>query len=291
MKILLIGRTGQLGSHIIKNNKKYEIHAPGREELDLENLVEKTDYILGNNFDVIINAAAFHNVLLCEKEYDKAFRVNCAAVRDLAAFSRETGARLVTFSSDYVFSGQKSTPYMEDDKPCPLQMYGITRASGEFIGRSVAPENVFIIRTCGLYGLTGASAKGGNFVDKRVKDAKNNESLEMNCEQIVSPTYAEDLSIAVLKLIENENAEPGIYHLVNEGACSWFEFTEKIYGIMDIRIKLVPVNRRGMEKGMRRPIYSVLANTRAKKLGIILPEWQDALKRYLADKYSGGSDA
>jgi dTDP-4-dehydrorhamnose reductase len=290
MKILLIGKTGQLGGDILKNGTKHEIYAPGRDVLDIGSR-EVVDSVIKNyRPSVVINTAAFHNVPLCEIEYDKAFQINCAAVRDLAISSKQSGALFVTFSSDYVFGGEKRTPYLEDDKPAPLQMYGISRVAGEFSAMSSAPDNSVIIRTCGLYGLSGAASKGGNFVDKRVQDAKINTILEMGCDQIVAPTYTEDLSKAVLQLIEHPLLKMGIYHLVNEGECSWYEFTNAIYDIMGLNnIEVKPVNRGGMSGEMRRPFYSVLANTKAKKLGITLPHWRGGLERYLRKKYGVSS--
>ncbi len=288
MKILLIGKTGQLGGDILKSGTKHEIYAPGRDVLDIGSREVVESVIKNYRPSVVINTAAFHNVPLCEIEYDKAFQVNCAAVRDLAIASKQSGALFVTFSSDYVFGGEKRTPYLEDDKPAPLQIYGITRVAGEYAARSVAPDNSIIIRTCGLYGLSGAASKGGNFVDKRIQDAKTHTTLEMGCDQIVAPTYVEDLSKAVLQLIEHPRLKMGVYHLVNEGECTWYEFSKTIYDIMGLNVEVKPVDRRGLSGEMRRPLYSVLANTKAKALGIALAQWRDGLGRYLKKKYGNG---
>lgn len=285
MKILLIGKTGQLGSDLIKNNLKHEICAPDKSELDLNDSSAIRDIIKKVSPEVVINTAAFHNVCLCEKEYDAAFKINCIAVRNLALVCKDINSLFVTFSSDYVFDGNKKAPYLEDDRVSPLQIYGITRMAGESIAMSAAPENTIIIRTCGLYGVSGAKSKGGNFVDKRINDVKTNKRIEISCEQTVSPTYTDDLSRAVFKLIENKGLSRGIYHLVNEGSCSWYEFTRFIYETMGLTAEVVPVDRQGLEKGMRRPVYSVLANIKAKQMGIILPHWKDAVKRYLLEKY------
>ena len=236
--------------------------------------------------DVVINTAAFHNVPLCEQESLRAFAVNCQAVRDMAAICKKNDIRLVTFSTDYVFSGEQRKPYSEEAKAMPLQIYGISRLAGELTALATAPQHAVIIRTCGLYGFSGANSKGGNFVEKRLADAKILSELEMGCDQVISPTYTGDLAQAVLKLIDHPKAEPGIYHLINEGECTWFEFTQAIYEVMDIKIKLIPVDRKGMDGAMRRPRYSVLANTKAQSLGITLPHWIDALKRYLMEKQS-----
>ncbi len=286
MKILLIGKTGQLGGDILRNNSRHDIYAPDRTVLDICSR-DSINTVLDNaRPEVVINTAAFHNVLQCETDSLRAFNVNCVAVRDLAIACNRVNALLVTFSTDYVFDGEKKSPYTEDDKLAPLQIYGITRAAGEYIALSVAPEHSIVIRTCGLYGISGAQSKGGNFVDKRVQDAKTHDFLEIGSDQIISPTYTHDLSKAVLQLVEHPQRTPGVYHLVNEGSCSWYEFTKTIYEIMGLLVQVRPIDRGGRSGDMRRPLHSALANTKARALGIILPPWRDALERYLRAKYS-----
>lgn len=286
MKILLIGKTGQLGGDILKNGGGiHNIYAPGRDTFDIGCMVDIEKVIVAHKPDVVINTAAFHNVPLCETEYEMAFKINCVAVKELARCCKKVGALFVTFSTDYVFDGKKTTPYLENDKPAPLQIYGISKLAGEFAAMSVWPEKTLIIRTCGLYGISGAKSKGGNFVDRRINDAVSNNVVEIGCDQIVSPTYTEDLSKAVLQLIAHPDFKPGIYHLVNEGECSWYEFTKAIYEIMGLTITVRPVDRKGLSGEMRRPLYSVMANTKAMALGIALPHWRDALERYLNIKY------
>ena len=290
MKILLIGKTGQLGSDILRNNTDHEIYAPDRTILDIGSPNAINTVFEANRPEVVINTAAFHNVPLCEIDPFNAFNVNCVAVRDLAAACDRIGALFVTFSSDYVFGGDKRTPYLEDDKPSPLQIYGMSRLVGEYAAISAAPKRAIVIRTCGLYGTSGAQSKGGNFVDKRIQDANAHSSIEMGNDQIVSPTCTDDLSKAVLQLIEHPEKEPGIYHLVNEGECSWYEFTKAIYNSMGLFVEVRPVDRGGKSGEMRRPLFSALQNTKAKALGITLLPWRNALERYLKGKYNTGSN-
>ena len=285
MKILLIGRTGQLGGDLVRNNAGHEIVAPSRDEVDIGRPGEAARMVANLRPQVVINCAAFHNVPKCEEEPAQAFLVNCVAVRDLAAACAEHGARLVTFSTDYVFGGERSTPWAEDDRPAPLQVYGISRLAGEHAALATAPAHALVIRTCGLYGRSGARSKGGNFVDGRVADARAGKRIEMACEQVLAPTSTDDLSRAVLALIDHPGAAPGVYHLVNEGQCSWYEFTREIVRLIGAGTEVVPVDRGGRTGNMRRPLYSVLKNTRARALGIVLPPWQDALARYLREKY------
>jgi dTDP-4-dehydrorhamnose reductase len=285
MKILLIGKTGQLGSDLIRNNTTHEIIAPDRSELDITDPATAERALNALKPDVLINTAAFHNVPMCEQEPDKAFLINCVAVRDLARLCSKSNITFVTFSSDYVFGGDQRTPYSESDPPRPVQIYGITRAAGEYAALSEAPDHAIVIRTCGLYGLSGATSKGGNFVDKRIAEAKQHPILEMGSDQTVCPTYTGDLSNAVVRLLEHPSRTPGIYHLVNEGECTWYEFTEAVYEFLAIKVDLRSVDRQGRNGDMRRPLYSALANTKARALGIILPQWRDALERYLKEKY------
>lgn len=286
MQILLIGGGGQLGGDLVRNRGTHEIIAPPRNELDVSKPGEVRAALQAYHPDLVINCAAFHNVPLCEEQPETAFRINCVAMQDLAAACRDADARLVTFSSDYVFGGEKRTPYAENDLPMPLQIYGITRLAGEYAVTSTAPEHAVVIRTCGLYGTSGARSKGGNFVDGRVADGRAGRVIEMAMEQTVAPTSTVDLSVAVLNLAANPNLTPGIYHLVNEGQCSWYELTVAIVDVLGLPAKVVPVDRGGRSGSMRRPLYSVLGNHKARQLGVTLPPWRDALERYLRRKYA-----
>jgi dTDP-4-dehydrorhamnose reductase len=287
MKILLVGASGQLGGDLLRNNDGHDIVAPDRGALDLGNPAQVAESVRALRPDAVINCAAFHNVPLCEEQPEPAFRINCVAVRQLAELCEETGARLVTFSSDYVFGGDKQTPYVEDDRPGPLQMYGITRLAGEHAALATSPGRAVVIRTCGLYGRSGAKSKGGNFVDGRVADARAGKRIEMASEQVLVPTSTDDLSRAVLSLIARPRLAPGLYHLVNEGQCSWYEFTRAIVELIGAPTEVVPVDRGGRTGRMRRPLYSVLSNTRARALGVALRPWREALTDYLRAKYPG----
>jgi dTDP-4-dehydrorhamnose reductase len=207
--------------------------------------------------------------------------INFIAVRTLAKICKEKKITFVTFSTDYVFDGEKGTPYEEDDKPNPLQIYGISKLAGEYTALNSHPKGAFIIRTCGLYGgREGSPEKKGNFVLNIMQEAQDKEIIEVSSEQIVSPTFAGDLSKATLKLLKNK-AKPGIYHLVNEGICSWYEFTKEIFKLAKINKEVRPINRNGLSGEMKRSKFSVLKNTKAKAIGIELPSWQEGLKTYL----------
>lgn len=285
MKILIIGKTGQLGSVFLEDAlaSGYDVFAPSRHELDILNEDSFLDAMKHYKPEVVINTAAFHNVPMCEIEPVKAFQSNCIAVKKMAEISNELDSWFISFSTDYVFSGEKRRPYIESDSPCPLQMYGLSKLAGEY-GALLYNKSI-IIRTCGLYGVQGATSKGGNFVDNRIKDSKQNRRIEMSNDQTVSPTYAGDLSKAVLQLIAHPSKESGIYHLVNEGYCTWYEFTKEIFKILGTYVELVPVDRKGKTGKMRRPVFSALKNEKARKIGIVLPHWKEGLQEYIEKKY------
>ena len=285
MKILLIGKCGQLGSALLKDALElgHEVIAPSKNELDITNEETFFNAMKHHRPDVVINTAAMHNVPLCEVEPANAFLVNCIAVKKMAEISNDFNAWFVSFTTDYVFNGEKGDSYSEYDTPFPLQIYGISKLAGEYA--ALLYEKSIIIRTCGLYGLQGATSKGGNFVDKRIKDSKQYKRIEISNDQTISPTYTGDLSKAILQLIVHPSKESGIYHLVNEGYCTWYEFTREIFNILKIDVELLPVDRKGRTGNMRRPLFSALKNEKAKHFGIKLPHWKNSLYKYLKIKY------
>lgn len=291
-KILVIGKNGQLAGAIQIEAKSlgFEVTALDRKEMDITNWDQVDRKLDEIKPDIVINTAVNQILQKCEDDPKEAMEINFLSVQHLARRCKKVGATFVTFSSDYVFDGEKGSTYEENDEPHPLQIFGLSKLAGENSALSVYPEKSFIIRTSGLYGGKKGSPEKGNFVLNIIKEAedkiKAGIGMEVSSEQIVSPTYAGDLSKAVLKLLEIE-ADPGIYHLVNEGECSWYEFTKEIFKLAEIKIPLSPIDRGGVSgKGglavgkVRRPKFSVLANNKAKSLGITLPSWQTGLNSY-----------
>lgn len=283
MRIILIGKTGQLGLELDREakNKDINIKAFSHEELDITDFDKVKKEIKNFSPDFVVNTSAFHNVPLCEDEPEKAFLVNAISLKPIAQYCEEKNIRLVTYSTDYVFDGLKGVPYEEDDKPNPLQIYGLSKLAGEYIVLNYSPMSI-VIRTCGVYGgKEGSKSKKGNFALNILKQTENQSVIEVASEQIVNPTYALDLAKGTLDLLDKANIG-GVYHLANEGYCSWAEFASEIIKIKGLPTKIVPVNREGMAGQLRRPLFSALKNTRAAALGVKLPAWQDGLKRYLA---------
>lgn len=282
MKILLVGGTGQLGSAILKKASDFgfEVTAPSKEILDASNESSVIASLEKFRPDVLINTSAYNLVSQCEEQPALAAELNFTAVLKMAQISKNFGVRFITYSTDYVFDGEKNAPYEEGDCPRPLQTYGVSKLAGEYGALNSYPEGTFILRTCGVYGgKSGSRSKGGNFILNILKEAETKDVVEVSSEQIANPTYAEHLAGASLQLLK-VGADVGIYHLVNEGYCSWFEFTKKIFEIWKVNKKILPVDRSTEGGKVRRPKFSVLGNVRAKKIGITLPSIEDGLMDY-----------
>jgi dTDP-4-dehydrorhamnose reductase len=279
---VIFGKNGQLGSELEKlctKNKK-DFLAFSREELDITDHKKTCEVLAKIKPKTVINTAAFHVVEDCETNPLKAFALNFLAVKNLAETARKINANFFTYSTDYVFDGNKKKPYNEDDIPNPLQIYGLSKLSGEYITRAIYPEKTYIIRSCGIFGGSGSRSKKGNFVLNILKEAHKDGVLEVNNNQIVSPTYAGDLANATLKLLEL-NSQAGVYHLVNEGCLSWYEFAKKIINLSGLRKRILPRKINIKDISIVRPKFSALANIKAKNKGIVLPSINDGLKEYL----------
>jgi len=282
-KIILIGKKGQLGQEFIaqrNNYSEYEFISFSREELNILDFQQVKDMVVLHKPKIIINTAAYHVMTDCEEHPNKAFETNVLAIFNLANICQKNRIRLVTYSTDYVFDGRKKKPYIESDTPNPLQIYGLSKYAGENTALNYNADSV-VIRTCGVYGgRTGSRSKKGNFVLQILNDATKKNRIEVACEQTVSPTYAGDLAKASWEIIK-KNAPSGIYHLVDEGQCSWAEFAQEIINFSKYKCQIVPIDRGGLSGTMKRPRYSVLENSKARKIGVILPHWKKGLEQYL----------
>lgn len=282
MRIALIGADGQLGSDLLKALSGQEVTALYYPEFDVTRPDEARARLAAAVPEVVINTAAFHRVDECEDRPDLAFAVNAIAVRDLARVCRDLGAALVHFSTDYVFDGRKGRPYLEDDAPNPLMLYGVSKLAGEFLVRN-GLERHFLVRTCGLYGEAGCLEKGGHFVDMILRREARGLPLRVVNDQRVTPTSTVELARAVTELIRTKAY--GLYHLTNEGECSWFEFARAVFELIGKSPRIEAVDSSAYGSKARRPAYSVLENGRAKAMGLTpFSPWKDALRDYLRRK-------
>lgn len=280
MKILLIGANGQLGSDLEKSlgARGHQVVPSRRSELDVTDAAGAGKVLDSVRPDAVINTAAFHKVEECERNPTLAFEVNASAPMNLARACSRLGTLFVHFSTDYVFDGARQVPYRETDLPAPLNVYGASKLAGEHLIAANC-ERYFVIRTCGLYGIQGSSGKGGNFVETMLRKARAGEPIRVVSDQVLTPTFTEDLADAVGLLIETDNY--GLYHASCEGWCSWYEFARTIFEMEEIEADLSPIRTSEMAGPVRRPPYSVMDKERLRSLGVEMSLWKESLARYL----------
>jgi len=279
MKLLVLGKEGQLGAELMARSQDAVGFTRGALDVTQEGAVEAAlDSIRP---DWLVNTTARNAVPDSNRAADLAFRVHAVAVQAMAQACRGRGIGFVTYSTDYVFDGRNGRPCLEDDRPNPLQTYGVSKYSGELLSALFHPGSL-ILRSCGVFGgITGSREKNGNFVLNILRQSEHKEEIEVSSEQIVNPTYAGDLAAATLSLLR-KGPPGGIYHLAAEGHCSWAEFAAETLKLSGRSARIIPVDHGGRSGSLQRPLFSALANTKAKALGVTLPHWKDGLREYIS---------
>jgi dTDP-4-dehydrorhamnose reductase len=282
MKIALIGADGQLGTELLRTLSGHEVVPLYFPDFDVTRPEEVRAVLSGMKPEAIVNTSAFHRVDECEDKAETAFRVNAFAVRDLALLAGDLDAALVHVSTDYVFDGRKAETYLEDDPPFPLSVYGASKLSGEYFVRALCEKHL-LVRTCGLYGPAGCREKGLNFVEAMLRAAERGGPVRVVDDQWVTPTSATELAAGIADLLLRRAY--GLFHMTNEGRCTWFQFARAIFDLAGLNVDLRPIDTAAFGARARRPAFSVLENGRAKAIGIPgFSEWRDALRNYLGLK-------
>jgi dTDP-4-dehydrorhamnose reductase len=281
-RLLLFGGSGQLGDQVRRHWHGFDISAPPRADVDVHDREAVARAIETGRPDIVLNCTAFNDVAGAERDPEAALRTNALAVDAMAREAARGGATFVTVSTDYVFDGTLGRPYAESDAPNPIGAYGISKLCGELLV-SRLKSNAYIVRTCGVYGTRVSSSKGYTFIDRILGKARAGEALAVVDDQVVSPTFAGDLAQALLRLID-ARAEPGIYHAVNEGAVTWYEFARESLRQAGLNVEVTPIATQKLDSGANRPAYSVLDNAKLRALGIRLPQWREGIAAYLRDK-------
>ncbi len=281
-KILIIGANGQLAHDLINVlNKSSEVIKATRDDFDVTNYQECEKFIDFHKPQVVINTAAYHNTKLCEENPEISFLVNAIGAYNVAKTSAKVNAKIIFFSTDYVFDGSKKT-FNEQDSTNPLNVYGASKLAGENLTK-VANTNYLIIRTTALYGEK-VSGKGHNFVLLMLEKAKTERAIEVVNDKYCSPTYSLDLSLKIKELID-KNIPSGTYHIVNQGSISWYQFARKIFQIKNIEVKVIPISTDSKKDFIKRPKYSVLVTKKLESLRIPqLRSWDQALSDFLSTK-------
>ncbi|MED3981903.1 dTDP-4-dehydrorhamnose reductase [Priestia megaterium] len=278
MKILVTGAAGQFGRELteVLSKEGYIVFPYTKQELDIANPNQIRKVLREDRPDLIINSAAFTKVDLCEVELEKSYLINGLSPYYLALEAKKYNIRLFHISTDYVFGGEKTTPYEETDEAFPATIYGKSKRIGEELALAFG-NNVTVIRTSWLYGH-----KGQNFVNTIKKLSDCLDEIQVVHDQYGCPTYAKDLANAVKGLILKS---PGIYHVTNEGSCSWFEFATEIIKFLKKQTKIIPVSTEEYGLKTPRPCYSVLSNKKLKESGISMRPWKEGLREYLKKEF------
>jgi dTDP-4-dehydrorhamnose reductase len=279
MHILVTGKNGQLGSElqrVAKNYPLFSFYFTGSDELDITSKDEVNNLFSNNSFDVVINCAAYTAVDKAEDESEKAYAVNRDGVQHLVNACQTTNTALIHVSTDYVFDGRGHRPYVESDNVHPIGVYGKSKRAGEE-GILHSSVTALIIRTSWVY-----SAFGNNFVKTMLRLSKERDELSVIFDQIGSPTNAQDLAMAIMQCVEqNErwNNKQEIYHYSNEGVCSWYDFAHTIFELNNMDIKLNPILTKDYPTKAARPHYSVLDKTKIKTdFNLNIPHWKESLE-------------
>jgi dTDP-4-dehydrorhamnose reductase len=269
MKILLAGSDGQLGHALRAELGTHALVALGDADIDITRTDQVHELARRHAPDAIVNAAAYTDVDKAEEQAERAFAVNEGGSRNLALAAAETGAHLVHVSTDYVFSGQSTRPYDENDTPAPRSVYGKSKLAGEEAIRAILPRHT-IVRTAWLYHTVGR-----NFPRTMLSLASRDE-IRVVHDQVGSPTYAPHLARGIHALLAADAC--GTYHLAGSGAASWYELTCALYRLLDIATTVVPVTTEEFPRPAERPRYSVLTTVREPK--ITLPPWEAGLEEF-----------
>lgn len=274
-RVLILGGSGILGSEVLLllQNQNIDYVAPTSSDLDITNKVKVLKFVSDFRPTGIINCAAWTNVDGAESSFEDAIKLNEIAVGNVGVAADLFECKVVHISTDYVFDGESSEPYLETSQVHPLNKYGESKLLGEQALLEALPS-AYVVRTSWLYGVSGK-----NFVKTIAGKALRREDAKVVSDQVGSPTSARDLAIGILSLLNNQ-PEPGIYNYSNRGSCSWFELAQKIYEIVGANNGLVhPISSGSLSFIAKRPKYSLLSKEKWLSAGLSeVPNWEDSLQ-------------
>jgi len=284
MKVAIFGVSGQLGSDVMAALSSHHVVPIDHTRADIRDESAVFRSIRDASPDWVVNCAAMTHVEGCEKDALAAFDANALGARHVARAASAARARLVHISTDYVFDGEKRSPYVEDDFPRPLNIYGSSKLAGEWAVRAEGNAHV-VVRTSGIYGLNACRGKGTNFVETMLKRAAADAPTRVVSDEVLTPTFSLDLAAQIRVMLEH-GVPGGVYHATNAGACSWFEFAREIFRHAK-KSEPSPTTAKEWNSPVKRPPYSVLENHALAALGIDrMPPWRDALSRYMSARAS-----
>lgn len=280
-KVVIFGSGGQLGVELCAafESRGWTVRRFDRQSLDITDSGSVEGALAQADPRVVINAAAYNQVDVAEREPLAAFQANALAVRNIAMACRQIDARLVHFSTDYVFDGAKGSPYVESDATHPLGAYAVSKLAGELYAHAYI-DDALVIRTSGVYGPGGLFTPRGNFVELMLRMARGGSPIRVVEDHVASPTYAPALADRTARLVEH--GAGGVFHAGGGEAISWYEYARMIFGLAGVQPELKPTNEREYRTAARRPKYSALSNAKMEAAGIPpMPALREALASYL----------
>jgi len=283
-RVAIFGSHGQLGVELAAtfSARSYEVASFERASVDITDAAAVEKAISHYDPAIVLNSAAYNKVDLAETEPEAAFKTNALAVRNLALACRHTDAKLVHFSTDYVFDGLAGQAYRETDPTRPLGAYAVSKLAGELYARAYL-ENVLVIRTCGVFGPHGLHTPGGNFVETMLRLASSGNPIKVVEDHVASPTYAPALAVRTADLLD-ANAS-GIFHIGGGEPISWYDWAAMIFNAAGLKPQLKPTNEREFRTAARRPKYSALSNAKMESLGVApMPKLDAAIREYLSKR-------
>lgn len=289
-RAVVFGAAGQLGIELVRELKlrQYQVKALDRAQVDITDAAAVESALAAYDAEVVFNAAAYNQVDVAEKEPQAAFQVNALAVRNLALACRQADARLVHFSTDYVFDGAARHPYAEDDPPHPLGAYAVSKLAGELYAQAYL-DKPLVVRTSGVFGPGGLATARGNFVELMLRLAGSGQPIRVVEDHAASPTFAPWLATRTIDLVERGQA--GIFHIGGGTPISWFQFARAIFEAAGLQPMLLATNEREYRTAARRPRYSALSNGKMERAGLEpMPTLKAALDRYFAERKAGARD-
>ena len=283
MRILLLGSAGQLGHDIAAMLPDcHELLCPDHAAVPVEDEHRITQFVAANRPDLIVNAAAFHDVEKCETDPARAFAVNALGPLHIARAADKVHASFYHFSTDYVFSGAQQHPYEECDWPAPCNVYGHSKLAGEHLALATRAGG-YVLRVGALYGAAPCRGKGGrNFLRTMIDLHASGAEIAITDDELITPTCTDDVARQLAHMIEL-HAPPGLYHATSQGECSWLDFAREIFACLDVDVRLRPARAGEFPVKTPRPRMSVLKNAALTRAGLdIMPPWQDALADFVS---------
>ena len=279
MNILITGAKGQLGLSFQKISPNYSKHSflfTDLPETDITSRSKLESLVQKHKIEAIVNCAAYTAVDKAETEKELAFHINTYGPKILAEVSKEYNLKLIHISTDYVFDGASTSPIKETYPTNPLGVYGQSKLEGELAIAAVGCD-VVVVRTAWLY-----SEFGNNFVKTMIRLGKEKDTLSVVYDQVGTPTYATDLALAVMQIIDNGFKGHHLYHYSNEGVLSWYDFAHEIFALSKMKVHVNPIESDQYPTPAKRPAYSVLSKEKIKSIGIIVPYWKESLTQCLS---------